>query len=139
MSQPLIESINHTLTKTKAIKFAYLFGSQARGKTGPLSDIDIAVYLDKRHNLFLFRLHFQEEIDRQLKGRRSSDLVILNNAPLVLQYEIIKNGKVLKESKPQRIQFETRVLRNYLDTEKMRYFYASSLKTSFQKERHLGK
>lgn len=29
-----------------AIKFAYLFGSCARGQSGPLSDIDLAIYLD---------------------------------------------------------------------------------------------
>ncbi len=32
--------------KFPAVKFAYLFGSVAEGEAGPLSDIDIAVYLD---------------------------------------------------------------------------------------------
>lgn len=30
------------------IKFAYLFGSKATGKSGPLSDFDLAVFLDGR-------------------------------------------------------------------------------------------
>ena len=62
MCQPLLDIARHSLEKTKAVKFAYLFGSQARENTGPLSDIDIAVYVDKRNNLFSFRLLLQEEI-----------------------------------------------------------------------------
>ncbi|HHJ07268.1 MAG TPA: nucleotidyltransferase domain-containing protein [Anaerolineae bacterium] len=38
------------------VKFAYLFGSQAAGKAAPLSDVDIAVYLDDKANtLYLTR------------------------------------------------------------------------------------
>ena len=138
MSQSSIDTIRHCLLETMAVKFAYLFGSQARQNTGPLSDVDIAVYIDKRHSPFSFRLLFQEKIDRLLKGKQSCDLVILNNAALTLQYEIIKDGKILKENKPKRIQFETDVLRKYLDMDQMRSVYMSALKRSFLKEPERG-
>jgi uncharacterized protein len=137
MNEIPLNPIKHTLENSRVVKFAYLFGSQARGTTGPLSDVDIAVYIDNRLDLFSFRLHFLEEISRQFKGQ-SCDLVVLNNAPLVLQYEVIREGKVLKEDKPKRVQFETHVLRQYLDMAHFRSIHIASLKRRFSKEHHFG-
>jgi uncharacterized protein len=133
----LLDVIKHFFTNSRAVKFAYLFGSHSRGNAGPLSDVDLAIYLDNRMNLFSARLALLEDLGRQLKGQ-SCDLVVLNDAPLVLRYEIIRDGKVLKENKSRRIEFETRVLREYLDTEAIRSVHLSALKRSFQKEHHLG-
>ena len=33
---------------TAQVKLAYLFGSQATGKTGPLSDVDVSVHLKEK-------------------------------------------------------------------------------------------
>jgi uncharacterized protein len=137
VNKPLPVIIKHTLENISAVKFAYLFGSYARGAAGPLSDVDIAVCIDNRFDFFSFRLRLLEELSRQLKGQ-SCDLVVLNNAPLVLQYEIIRDGKVLKEDKPRRVQFEVRVLRQYLDTVHIRSVHISSVKRRFSKEHHLG-
>ena len=51
------------------VTLAYLFGSAARGETTPLSDVDIAVYLDvpelaKRTRLYSALLADLEEVDR---------------------------------------------------------------------------
>ncbi|RLB36046.1 MAG: hypothetical protein DRH12_16250, partial [Deltaproteobacteria bacterium] len=43
----LIEEAGHYLASRGDIAFAYLFGSLARGRAFPLSDVDIAVYLEK--------------------------------------------------------------------------------------------
>jgi hypothetical protein len=137
VKNPACDDIKHFFANTKVIKFAYLFGSHARGNAGPLSDVDLAVYLDNRMNLFSARLFLLEDLGRQLKGQ-SFDLIVLNDAPLILRYEIIRDGKVLKEDKSRRIEFETRVLREYLDTEAIRSVHLSALKRSFQKEHHLG-
>ena len=120
----------------KAI-FDYLFGSCARGQSGPLSDIDLAIYLDNRLDSFAARLHYLEELYRLLKTERC-DLVVLNNAPLVLQYEVIRYGKVLKENKLRRVPFETKVIREYLDTEPLRVVHRQKLKEHFLKGRSLG-
>lgn len=137
MNNSLLDVIKNFLANTRIVKFAYLFGSHARGDAGPLSDVDLAVYLDNRVDLFSARLRLLEDLSRQLKGQ-SLDLVVLNNAPLVLRYEIIRDGRVMKEDKRKRVQFETRVLREYLDTESFRSVHLSSLKRRFQKEHHLG-
>ncbi|GAB6192907.1 type VII toxin-antitoxin system MntA family adenylyltransferase antitoxin [Desulfocastanea catecholica] len=129
--------VNDYLESNKVVKFAYLFGSCARGECGPLSDIDVAVYLDKRVDFFSARLRFLEQIDRLLKGH-PFDLVILNNASLVLKYEVIHGGRVMKENKKRRIPFEIAVFREYLDTEPIRTVHMQKIKRSFSKGQNLG-
>lgn len=46
-----LETAKAFLLGEKRVKFAYLFGSVASGKAGPLSDLDLAVYLDGRLDL----------------------------------------------------------------------------------------
>lgn len=121
------------LENDRYIKFAYLFGSQARNQAGPLSDIDLAVYLDNRLDFFNARLRYLDELSRLLKRDRL-DLVVLNSASLVLQYEVIRGGKILKENKQRRIPFETRVIREYLDTEPLRAVHRQKLKEHFGKK-----
>ena len=48
------------------------------------------------------------------------DLVVLNNSPIVLTHEVIKAGIVLKDDRPRRVMFESRALRDYLDTAYLR-------------------
>jgi hypothetical protein len=56
VNNSLLDVIKNFLANTRVVKFAYLFGSHARGNAGPLSDVDLAVYLDNRMNLFSARL-----------------------------------------------------------------------------------
>jgi len=130
-------SIRQYLQNNESIKFAYLFGSYANSMEGPLSDIDLAVYVDKRLDFFSIRLRLLDELSRLLKDH-PFDLIILNTAPLTLQYEIIRQGIVLKENKNRRVPFETAVLRRYLDTEPIRLLHMQKLKQSFAKERERG-
>lgn len=115
----LIGIAREELNREPAILFAYLFGSWAREKPGQLSDIDLAVFIDRRRNPFKYRLKLMEHLARSLKSE-NFDLIVLNDAPLLLQYEVVRVGKVLKERRSQRIAYEARVLRDYLDTEELR-------------------
>jgi predicted nucleotidyltransferase len=105
----------------------------ANGSTGPLSDLDIAVYLDGRLNSFTAKLHLMEALAKKLASEQF-DLVVLNQAPVVLQFEVIKHGKVLKEDKPRRITFETQVLRAYLDYGYLRQVQHESLKQGLRRQ-----
>jgi len=88
-------SITQYLQNHKSITFAYLFGSCANSMEGPLSDIDLAIYVDNQLDLFSIRLRLLDELSRLLKDH-PFDLIILNTAPLMLQYESIRQGIVLK-------------------------------------------
>lgn len=129
--------VNEYLQNKRDVKFAYLFGSCAKGEAGPLSDIDLAVYLDKRFDVFAMRLRLLDQLSRLLKGY-PCDLVVLNNASLILKYEVIHGGSVIKEDKKRRIPFETEVIREYLDTAPIRAVHMQKLKRSFKKGLSFG-
>lgn len=102
---------------------AYLFGSQARGEVGPLSDVDVAVWLgpevrdDRR---FDRRLALSAAASRAL-ATDEVDLVVLNDAPPLLRHRVIRDGKLILDRDPRtRVRFETRALLDYLDTAPLR-------------------
>jgi hypothetical protein len=103
------------------IKLAYLFGSVAKGKEGKLSDVDIAVFLDEslsKKEIFNLQLKVISELTSILKTDRV-DLIVMNNAPLLLKYNIIRYGKILKDDKEIKIKVESGILSDYLD---MKYY-----------------
>ena len=90
------EKLQKVFIKYEQIAFAYLFGSVATGEQTALSDVDIAVYLDKGA-CFSFEdsLHFQGDCCRVLK-RNDVDVLVLNNTRnLLLLEEIIRNGQII--------------------------------------------
>lgn len=71
----------------------YLFGSQAKCKTGPLSDIDIGI-LPASEITADKQLQLEAEICGALKTD-AVDIVFLNKIPLEERYAIIKDGVCL--------------------------------------------
>ena len=96
-----IEDIKKTLSpvfeRSGSIRFAYLFGSVAKGEVTPLSDTDIAVYLGDvdPDAVFDVKLSLHGDICRAL-NRNDVDLVILNTvANNMLIEDIIRHGLVI--------------------------------------------
>ena len=98
-----IEKIIHNI---KEIQFAYLFGSYADGTFNEYSDIDIAIFLDKKSNTFDTKLQIHHQLEIALK--KDIDLVVLNNAKnFHLLKNIFDNNIILKESKDdKRVMYE---------------------------------
>jgi predicted nucleotidyltransferase len=111
------------LFATHGVVLAYLFGSQAEGKTGPLSDVDVAVLLGPqvgRGRWFNVQLDLIGEL-MSLFHRNDVDVVILNQATPVIAHEVVRSGQVLYEAEPgTRVDFEIAALRRYVDTEPLR-------------------
>ena len=100
------------------VRLAYRFGSLVAGRAGPLSDVDLGVLLDESLNkLERFKLHLKLLDDlTSILGTDRIDLVIMNNAPLSLTFEIIKsNYPLLVRDRSEKIAFEHGVLSRYLD------------------------
>ena len=100
-----------------SVILAYLFGSTVRGDTGRLSDVDIGVMLDEKlskKDRFELELKLISEIAILIK-KNKIDLVVLNEAPLLLAHNIIKNGIILKSDETERVNFETKILSMYID------------------------
>ena len=90
----------------------------AAGKAGPLSDVDIAVYLED-HSLAEKRLQILGGLIDALKTERI-DLVVLNGAPLPLRIRILRNKRILSDRAPfLRHAYESVTMRSYLDFSKL--------------------
>jgi uncharacterized protein len=97
------------------VPLAYLFGSLAKGKITPLSDVDIAVYLSDKKKLLLRKIEILGELTNILKTDEI-DLVLLNTVPLTLKMKILENKKVIVDKNPfLRYRFESLVMREYFD------------------------
>ena len=112
---------NTELTKIfqkQNVVLAYLFGSQAKGKTGPLSDIDIAIYFDESvHDgeRFDLRLIVLGEL-MDLFKTNEVDVVVLNDAPPLLAHRILKEGLLIFSGDDKiRLEFEIKAVLKYLD------------------------
>ncbi len=82
-----------------------------------MSDVDIGVLLDEKlsnKDRFELELKLISEITTLIK-KNKIDLVVLNEAPLLLSYNIIKNGIILKSTETERVKFETKILSIYMD------------------------
>ena len=90
----LLPLLPNYLENDKDISLTYLFGSFASEKERKLSDVDIAVLLKEGIEPLEKQLNLLSEITFILKTDEV-DLVILNRAPISLQYTIISEGKLL--------------------------------------------
>src|SRR5438552_7849811 len=104
------------------VNAAYLAGSlSSRTSFGHLTDVDIAILLmdQIKSDQFLdYQLYFFSELAKRLESE-SIDVVILNQASLLLKLQVIKYGQILfSRDEKQRISFETRAVMDYLDFKK---------------------
>jgi len=112
-----IKKIIPVFEKYPKVKLVYLFGSQATGKTGPLSDYDFAVYLDEKDSKkrFDLKLELMGGVTGVLKTD-NVDIVVLNDIDgPELKYNIIKEGILLLEKEPFKVIIEPRIITEYID------------------------
>ena len=113
--------LNQLFTQSP-VNAAYLAGSLAnRTSFGHLSDVDIAILLmdQIKSDQFLdYQLYFFSELARRLESE-SIDVVILNQASMLLKLQVIKYGQILySRDEKQRVMFETKAVMDYLDFKK---------------------
>ncbi len=138
----LKQKMEHILASSEKVKFAYLFGSQAKGSPGPLSDIDIAVFFDETEynqgNAFEDENELMFKLEKTLAPERV-DLVVLNKAPVFLRHQILKNGElILCRADKERIRFHEATMRLYLDFQPFRSVQNYYWKSEFVKVRSGG-
>lgn len=87
--------------KNLGVAGVYLFGSQAEGVAGKLSDFDVAVLFRDAKKAFgdtsevYGQLYDIFSDTFKLKGFKNIDIVLLPNASLQLRYRIVTMGKIL--------------------------------------------
>jgi len=112
--QFLREKLSPLFTKSRVI-LAYLFGSQAKGEIGPMSDIDIAVLWNKDEKEKLKKsLLLQSRIKERLRAE-CIEVGPLNDQALSFCYQVIKDGICIFGKEKDRVEYETFILNEYLD------------------------
>lgn len=112
------KEVTDFLQKQDPVELAYLFGSVAIQKAGKLSDIDLAIFLDEsieKKERFKIKLRLISDLENILKTDRL-DLVIMNDAPISLNFEIIKaNHPLFIRDKNLKVDLEHHIISRYLD------------------------
>jgi len=98
------------------IDCAYLFGSFARGESGPLSDIDVGILfseLTPAERRLDLAASLGEDVERLTKS--TVDVVMLNDAPPAVRHRIVRDGLLLFATDDRRrVAFESRSIDEFL-------------------------
>ena len=115
MLEERLEELVKFFGERELIVAAYLFGSYARGVQTPQSDVDIAVLFSRTpENLLEHHLRLSNDLSDILG--KDVDLIILNVAPPLLRYQVIKHGRLIYcRNERERISFESKSMCEYLD------------------------
>lgn len=104
--------------KSLGVAMVYLFGSKALRRTTPMSDTDIGVVLKHLRAEQDTRTQYDSlfRIFSDLYPHSRVDIVLLQRAPLALQFSAIRDGRVIFEEDPVfRADYENLVVKQYLD------------------------
>jgi len=118
LSSAPLQQLRDEFEADGAIAAVYLFGSVARGTATGMSDVDIGILFHSSidaSRYFDLRLEYLSRIMTILRTEKM-DVVILNQAPLHLSYEVVSHGNLLIDRDPrQRAAFEANRIGRYLD------------------------
>lgn len=91
-------------------------------KNKQIDGISRRLTLLKFYHALLINIYLNKSFPSKL------DIVSLNDAPLLLKYEVVAHGKPLYcENETERINFEVSVIKEYIDEEPIRKLYNQAL------------
>ena len=117
LEKELIDIINNFNMK-KQVEIAILFGSQARGDCDKNSDVDLAFLFEKQFLKNKNALEFRSELISffSSKIKKECDVILINQAPPLLKYQIVKYGKkIYKDINFDYNSFFSLTLKEYFD------------------------
>lgn len=102
MSDMLLEIIKDYFIGKEGVAAVYLFGSHARGKERPMSDVDVGILLDEAAlpDAAKRRDRFMVELSRLV--RKDIHPVILNSAGEGLMKKVFSRGKCILVNDPEK-------------------------------------
>ena len=129
-----IKKITPPLSSRQEVVAGYVFGSAATGRARPDSDIDIAVLVNTESipaDLLDYRLRLMADL-RHVLERSDVEVVVLNQAPPALAYNVVFKGRLIYEqSRSARIRFQLRTFNSFWDTQPMRDLHLTFLKRRY--------
>ena len=113
LTPPEIKRLTEVFGQFPEIRAVYVFGSAATGKQRPDSDLDLAV-LARNDSFQTQKLDVLTTLTRQ--GFDNIDLVFLNTADTVTQYEAVRLNKLIYSTADfDRGAYYSKIVRLYLD------------------------
>lgn len=131
-----IDALAGSAREDPEIDLLYLTGGYGRGKPTPRSDVDLAVLLAPTcPDRFRKRLDLHAAWSRLL-GTDEIDVIVLNDAPVVLQFAALRDGRLLfARDDVRRVRFEATVLDRYADMEPWRRVQREALRRRIREGR----
>jgi len=113
----IFDILKDVIVKDEKVLFVYVYGSYARDSIDFESDVDIAVYL-KSSDVKEY-IKKEEELTIELVTRIHMDRIdvrILNVLPLLLQYNMLKDGiLIFVRDDRERVDFETKIMNRFFE------------------------
>ena len=110
-----IEKLQQALQEDDNVVFAYLFGGLAKGAVSPLSDVDIAIYVNRVEDMVEYKMKLFVMLS-EILNTSELDIVILNTAPESIAGRILLKKRLLVDKNPhKRHIYESVTLRKYYD------------------------
>jgi len=88
-----VDTAHQELAATPEVAFALVFGSRARGRHRPDSDLDLAVYLDPSLDR-KGRFRVLADLASRMPLDPPTDLVVLNDAPALLGHQALMGRRL---------------------------------------------
>lgn len=108
-----IKRLTEVFGQFPEIRAVYVFGSAATGKRRPDSDLDLAVFAGDE-SFQTRKLDVLTELTRE--GFDAIDLVFLNTADTITQYEAVRLNKLIYTTAGfDRGSYYSKIVREYLD------------------------
>jgi predicted nucleotidyltransferase len=112
--EPLIATIRRVLASGPPLRLAVLFGSVARGRSRPSSDLDLAIWPVDSALSLAAELDLQSALETALA--RSVDLVRLDSASTLVRWEVARDGLAVHQAAPHEWpRFRARAASEYGD------------------------
>jgi hypothetical protein len=113
-----LKNLTNIVKDDPNINVLYHFGSFVKGTSNKLSDLDFGILLSRNVPIklaFDLRLKYIVQFSKILSSDKV-DVIILNNAPLHLAYEVVSLRNILFEHDSlHRIEFEVNTINRFLD------------------------
>ncbi len=134
----IIKEFREVLSERKEIIASYLYGSALHSDN--FKDIDIGLLIEEEFNP---ELMYVEEIAKALDNRikvtldkvKPVDIRLLNGRPLRFQFSVLKNSRLIDvKDESKRIEFESRVMKEYIDIKPHFEMYEEMRKLRYSKQ-----
>lgn len=106
MDSKKLISLVKKISSLQGVQAIYLFGSQARGEAGSLSDVDICVITSPTSDKAAIQGYASKKVD----------VVLFDDLPLNMRVRVFREGKALYVADEQDMhQLEWRTMKEYID------------------------